>query len=97
MVSHQIVTLTHLAAQIFRSAPQQLPSTFWRGLFAIRTGAQMESGSGIGPENLLDLYMVIISRPLRTETQTFPQRQQVVQEALTPVSQGRWSFISCFF
>lgn len=57
----------------------------------------MESGSGIGPENLLDLYMMIISRPLRTETQTFLQRQQVVQEALMTVSQGRWTFISSFF
>lgn len=57
----------------------------------------MESGSGIGPENLLDLYMMIISGPLRTETHTFLQRQQVVQEALTTVSQGRWSFISSFF
>lgn len=57
----------------------------------------MESGSGIGPENLLDLYMMIISQPLRTETQTFLRRQQVVQEALTTVSQGRGSFISSFF
>lgn len=57
----------------------------------------MESGSGIGPENLLDLYMMIISRPLCTETQAFLQRQQVAQEALTTVSQGRWSFISSFF
>lgn len=57
----------------------------------------MESGSGIGPEDLLDLYMMIISRPLRTEIQTFLQRQQVVQEALMTVSQGRWSFISSLF
>lgn len=57
----------------------------------------MESGSGIGPEDLLDLYMMIISWPLRTEIQTFLQRQQVVQEALMTVSQGRWSFISSLF
>lgn len=57
----------------------------------------MESRSGIGEETLLDLYMMIISRPLRTETQTFLQRQQVVQETLTTVSQGRWSFTNSFF